>query len=133
MGTRHRDFDAARAEHVGEPLTFTLNGTLFTCVADVPSGPLLDMAANADLADAAAFSAFGEFLRSIVVPDQADDFNAALRTVGLATLLELVSWVVGEITGRPLSVPSSSPASASSDGGSSRVVSLSPVGETRSA
>jgi hypothetical protein len=130
--SRHRDFDAARAENVREPLTFRLAGRDFT-IERVPAGPLLDLASNSDLRDTDALAAFGRFLIALVVPEQRDAMREALDDTDLPMLLELVRWVVEEATGSPLSEPSVSPDGPSSTGETPRVVSLSPVKETRSA
>lgn len=130
--SRHRDFDAARAEVQSEPLTFRLAGRDFT-IERVPAGPLLDLAAHAGDTDAAAMAAFSRFLHALVIPSQRDDLVAALADVDLSTLFELVQWVIEEQTGRPLASPSPLPLDASQGGEPSRVVSLSAVGEARSA
>lgn len=131
--SRHRDFDAARAERALEPLTFTLGGQQFTTVPEIPVGPLLDLASKAGDTDAAALAAFGAFMRAIVAPGDRDRFEAVLAATGIATMLELVAWVIEETTGGPLPGASSSPEAPSADGEPSRVVSLSPAPETRSA
>lgn len=130
--SRHRDFDAARAEHQSEPLTFRLAGHDFETVPVIPAGPILDLAANADKMDADAMVAFARFLYSIVRADQVDAFTHALDTVDLGTVLELVAWVIEETTGRPLGRHSSLPVEPSTGGEPSRRVSLTPV-ESRSA
>ena len=118
--TRHRDFDAARAEHVGDPLTFRLAGRDFT-IERIPAGPLLELSAQSDQEGAAAMAAFARFLGVLVVPDQRDELRNALDEVELQTVLEIVQWVVGEATARPLARPSSSPVVPSPDSPQSKL------------
>lgn len=125
---RFRDFDAALAE-LGDPLTFKLGGETFTCLPEIPAGPVLKLARHADKIDAEAFVVFGEFLRCIVIEEQRDALTEALDRVGLGTLLDLIAWLVQESTGRPLEVASSSPELPPGDGQPLRVVSLDPVAE----
>lgn len=129
--SRHRDFDAARAESKLEPLTFRLVGHDFT-IDRVPAGPLLDLAAQSDATDAAAMAAFARFLKALVREDQRDALAVALDDTALETVLDLVRWVIEEATGRPLDMPQPSLRDASEAGQPSRVVSLNPV-STRSA
>ena len=74
---RHRDFDAARAEHAQEPLTFRLGGEDFTTSGDLPAGALLDLgAAAAGDDDAATFGAFSS-VRTLSGILQYDTFQTA--------------------------------------------------------
>lgn len=123
---RYRDFDAALAEQ-GDPLRFRLGGVEFTCLPEIPAGPMLKLARHADQIDADALRLFGEFLAAIIVPEQREDFDRALDRVGLGTLLELIQWVVEEAIGRPLPNASSSEQEQPQDGAPSRVVSLVPI------
>lgn len=134
---RHKDFDAARAEHAGEPLTFTLGGREWHCVTDLPITPVLDVADVLDLdeMDPAAMRAITSLLTCVVVPDEREAFTETLRTegVGIRTLMEVISWAMEELSGRPLPSASPSPLVESPGGEPSRVVSLSQAPETRSA
>lgn len=125
---RFRDFDAALAE--SEPLTFKLGGTLFTCLPEIPAGPVLRLARHADTIDAEAFVVFHQFLLSVIVPEQRDALELALDNTGLGTLLDLIQWLIEEATGRPLPGASSLPEPVPEDGQPLRVVSLDPVSET---
>lgn len=131
--SRHRDFDAARAEIEGPPLTFTLCGEEFRCRAKIPAGPILKLASQHDLQGLEAIDALGQFLYSIVVPDQADTLRKVIdEDVTVPLAVEIVAWVIEESTGRPLPMLSDLPLPASEDGPSSNLVSLSPA-ESRSA
>ena len=123
---RFRDFDAALAE-TGDPLSFRLGGTTFTCLPEIPAGPMLKLARHADSIDADALRLFGEFLLAVVIPEQRDEFEAALDRVGLPTLLSVVQWLIEEAIGRPLPSASSSEPPPLEDGLPLRVVSLEPI------
>lgn len=120
--SRHKDFDAARAESVGEPLTFRLAGYDFETVGEIPAGPLLDMAASVTSgSDVTGLSALQAFFAAIIPEERAKDFNDAIRKVGLTTMLELIQWIVEETTGRPLTSASSSAGPPSSNGAASKL------------
>lgn len=115
----HRDFDAARAEQSGEPLTFTLAGQEWVTTPTIEAGSVFDLAALADREDAAAIIAFRDFLLSIMAPTATDQegheydqrlaFADSIRRVDLPTVLAVVQWIVQETTARPFTSPSSSP------------------------
>lgn len=131
---RYRDFDAARAEQHREPLTFRLGGEEFTITGALPAGVLLDIAAAQTSNDQEAmFGAIVGMWDQLVAPVDQERFAQAIRRVDMETMLALVEWVVEETTGRPFGSPSSSPEESFSDGQASRVVSLSPGREARSA
>lgn len=110
---RYKDFDVARAEYEGEPLRFRLAGRDFETLPFMPAGPLLDLAANGDKMGAAGFAAFGVFLRTVIIEDQRDEMDAAMREVDFSTVREVVTWILQEATARPLSSAESSPSSVS--------------------
>lgn len=118
--SRFRDFDVARAENVGEPLTFRLAERDFI-IDRVPAGPLLDLAGQAGLKDADALVAFGRFLAHLVREDQRDAMREALDDTDLLTLLALVQWVIEESTARPLASVSSLSDGASANGAKSKL------------
>ncbi len=131
--SRHRDFDAARAEHAGEALTFRLAGRDFTTVPQIPAGVLLDLASYEDRPlDGFAFQLFGRFLRSIVVPEQQGAMREAMDEVGLDVVFDIVNWVIGEVTARPLPNASPSDGSPSPTGEPLRVAWSSPAEEALS-
>ncbi len=113
---RFKDFDVARAEYEGEPLRFRLAGREFETLPFMPAGPLLDLAANGDSAGAAGFAAFGTFLHAVVIPAHRDALHDAMTEVDFPTVREVVSWILGESTARPLpsAEPSPQPVSWSS-------------------
>lgn len=116
MTGRFRDFDAARAERVEEPLTFKLGGYVFTCRGQIPVGPVLTLATSADLTGPDAIRALGQFLRDLVVDDDQAEFGRVLGEVGFDDLFAVVQWVLEEVTGRPLSSASPSPSQAQPGG-----------------
>lgn len=116
---RYRDFDVARAEHEGEPIRFRLAGREFETLTFMPAGPLLDLAANGDKAGAAGFAAFGTFLNAVVVEDHRDALRDAMAEVDFPTVREVVTWILQESTGRPLSSAETSPGSVSWSSGQS--------------
>lgn len=115
--SRYRDFDAARAEHAAEPLTFRLAGRDFTTLPVIPAAVLLDLAAHSGQeVNGEAFHLFGECIRSLVVPEQRDAMNEALHEIGVDEMFAVVHWVMEELTGRPLDSAASSPDSPSKPG-----------------
>ena len=121
---RHRDFDAARAEQAGEPLTFLLDGYTFACPPQMPAGPLLDLAALADESDQAKMlGAFARFLRALVVPADRGRLDEALSIVTIDVIVDVARWLIEEQTGRPLGLLSASDGSSSPPGLSSTVAS----------
>jgi hypothetical protein len=120
--SRFKDFDAARAEAHGEPLTFVLGGEMFTATGELPAGVLLDLG-RAVAADNTLLTLdlLQEFFEAIVGPDDVDRFAKAVRRVGLETVQALLEWIVEESTGRPFTTASSSPLPRVPDGATSKV------------
>jgi hypothetical protein len=123
-----KDFDAARAERVREPLEFVLGGETFITAAALPGGLLLDLGrAVTGGDDTASFAIFAEFFEAVIPPEDAERFAAVVRRVELDTIMDLMSWITEESIGRPLSRGSSSPGRSSPSGPSSKVVWSSPA------
>ena len=130
--SRHRDFDAARAEHQGEPLPFRLAGREFT-VARVPAAPMFDLAQATATGDSlATIAAFGVLLYKAVPEDQHAELRASLEEIELPTALEVVNWLIGESMNRPLGSAGGSSDTGSSNGAASSLA-AEPIGWTRSA
>lgn len=116
----HRDFDAARAERVRqqEPLTFTLGGERFTCVAEPTIGDALALAdaPEPEQNETAAVRAILAFVGALVVPEDRRRWKRMLRRqrpgrrnrhpVSAGEVVELGAWLAMAYTGRP-SDPSS--------------------------
>lgn len=106
----HRDFDAEVAERAREadPITFTLGGVRFEARPVCPFGAVLDLAAapeiTVDLAGAVA--GIVAFLSQVVVDDQAELVDDAVRSVNADVAYGVVRWLVEAYSGRP-TVPSS--------------------------
>ena len=120
--TRHRDFDVARAEHVGEPLTFRLAGRDFT-IPEVPAGPLLELAASLGTGNIAV--RFGSFLFAVLPEDQHETLVAALGEVNVATALDVATWIIEESLNRPLESASDSEPGPSPNGAASKLAAVS--------
>lgn len=131
MSTRHRDFDAARAEMAREPLTFKFNDVTFT-VGAVGAGALLDLIASMEGTEVETVAAFGRFVLGVVVEEQRDQFREALNAMSFNELDTLARWVIEESIGRPLPTGSPSEPSASEPSEPLPTASLNPVGETPS-
>jgi hypothetical protein len=126
--SRFRDFDAARAERAREPIEFKLGGEMFSATGDMPAGLLLDAAAGLGSDDPAAQGAvFAALFEGIVAPEDHERFGAAVRRVDIETVMELITWIMEEVTGRPLPMSSPSPFPRAQDGVSWRVDSSSPA------
>jgi hypothetical protein len=117
--SRYKDFDAARAERAGEPLTFKLGGEMFTGSGEIPAGLLLDASA-ALTNEAAAAQAFQALFEGIVPEEDHERFATAVRRVDMQTVFELVTWIMEEISGRPFGNASSSPKLHAVDGAPSK-------------
>lgn len=118
----HRDFDAAAAEHDDEPITFTAAGRKFTA-RRTSAGPLLRLArlAQVDLDELPldeAIAVFDGFLSGLVV--EKAEWEEALDELDLDQLFAITQWLIETMTGRPTQRRSSSGASPSSNGRSSR-------------
>lgn len=120
--SRFRDFDAARAERASEPLEFKLGGELFTASGDMPAGLLLDAAASMHDPNAQG-DVFQALFNGIVAEEDHERFAAAVRRVDMQTVVDLVEWIMEEVTGRPLPSASPSLAQLSTNGSPSKVAS----------
>jgi len=124
--SRFRDFDAARAEHARNPLDFKIGGESFTIDATLPAGVLMDLGRAFMLGDdSASFGAYIALWEAVIPDEDEARFAQALRQVDLATMTELVAWIVEESTGRPLDSANDSPPSPSSNGDRSRLAAAS--------
>lgn len=105
-----RDFDAEVAERARErdPIEFTLGGVTFTARPICPFGAALDLAAAPDLhADMpGAVAGLISFLEQVVVDEQAELVEGAVRKVNADTAYSVVVWLSEAYAGRP-TVPSS--------------------------
>lgn len=106
----HRDFDAEVAERARErdPIEFTLGGVHFTCRPTCPFGAALDLAAAPEIIVdlAGAVAGIVAFLSQVVVEDQADLVDGAVRKVNADVAYGVVRWLSEAYAGRP-TVPSS--------------------------
>jgi len=110
---------AAKAEATGEPISFDWHGRRIRCRPEIPSLPLLELAATgADVAGTPSEedvmvvgAAFYRFLEAIIDPADWLAFKRASTTAGdgPAELLPLVSRLAEATTGRPTGPSSVSP------------------------
>ncbi len=109
-----KSFESARARVKQEPLEFDFGGSAFTVELPIPSISILEMA-NEDEAKAAV--AFGSFLQELLGPEQYKTFSGICRRdrTDLATMAEIVGWIVEEATGRPTAQQSASAGGSSTD------------------
>jgi hypothetical protein len=127
-----REFGAALRESRGEPITFKFAGTgPWRCVRALPWSFFEDMLALQRAGDDEGIALkIGPFFRTVVVPEQREAFERdvldQLMTPGAQeVIVEVVSWLIEQYTGRPTERPSASPPTQPSAGERSRVVSLS--------
>lgn len=117
----YRDFDAAAAEHDDEPITFTAAGRKFTA-RRTNAGALLRLARTAELGEdlpvGDALAVFDQFISGLVV--EKDEWAEALDELDIDQVLAIAQWLTSEMTGRPTRRRSSSGASPSSNGHSSK-------------
>lgn len=115
-----RDFDAEAAERARErdPIRFRLGGVEFTARPVIPFGAQLDLAAAPELRHDPVGAAEGLvlFLQQVVVPDQVDQVEGAVRAVDLLHTHDVVRWLGEEYSGRPTVRSSVSAVSPPADG-----------------
>lgn len=131
----HRDFERRARQ---DPITFSFEGRTFRCVDEMP-WPLLEEILGAvptdehgrPLENAASVGltlALATFFRQVVVDEDLPAVEEVLRRkqnpMGVATLTEIVQWLVEVYTGRPTERPGSSQPGPSVPETKSRVVSL---------
>lgn len=138
----HLDFDAARRQRAredGEPLTFTLAGETFTCLAHVPIGVFADAAASGGISNVGLL----RFVRGVLVSEDEERFDVLMRRksapvdddgnpdptwrpVDGEDLLDIFNRLVDVYTGRPTERPSDSPDGPPPDGTASNATSSPP-------
>lgn len=141
MSTRHREFTSARAEALGDPIMFSLDGEWFT-VGGVESGPVLDLVAalpagldTTEMTPGDATTmlpALAAFVEGIVVDEDRERWHKAMRATSPQTLMQIVAYVIEESTGRPLAGSGESQPSRSPDGAPSSSASPETDSETPS-
>lgn len=107
----HKSFAAAKAEALGDPITFDIDGVEFTIPRPIPAWPMLELAAAGDEDDQTAIAvAFIRFLMALIPADQHARFTSTCteKRVDADLLLEIVQFVIEEASGRPTVPPSSS-------------------------
>ena len=117
-----RSFDRARAN----PVQFMLDGELFEAVPDIPAKAMADLAGKATQVGSttdttAQWAAIVDIMQSLLVPDSRARFDTRLsdpaNPITLQQLIDLFTWLMGEVYGgRPTMPPSPSPATPP-DGG----------------
>ncbi len=133
-----RSYKAARREHTNEPVQFAVEYTdrdgdeqreVFTCVGEVSSLVLSEMAYNADVdvtttEGAALLRQF--FAAALGDAEQYKRLFRLVLTEGLDDdiLMDIMAGLVEDFTGRPTKRPSALPATPSTSGPGSKVVSL---------
>lgn len=118
----HRTFTTERRDAP----TFNIDDEeIYECVAECPSGVLLDLAQMTDEATLVdeQVRAFVLFLDTVLVPESRPVFQARLRDparpVSLPMLMDITAWLIEAYTARPTSSPSDSPSGPSTTGSAS--------------
>lgn len=129
-----RAYESAKREHAGEPITFTLDGELFTCQGDVTILDISEYARHADLdADATGAAAVvAEFFANALGAVEYRRFRRHVREHGTSndTIIAIMQGIIEDVYGRPTERSSGLPDGPSTTGRISKVVSLS-RGEVR--
>jgi len=117
---RHRTFTSAAPTQT-DPVTFDLNGHVFTCKAALPGAVLLDFVAEADSGDGGrAAAVLVTFIETALIPDDVDQFRFVVRdaetAIPVETIGEIASYLVEEYAGRPTTPPDSSGATRTKSG-----------------
>lgn len=101
---RFKDFDAidaAEAEEKASPPKFKLSGVEFNCVV----APKATSVAKLSKAGEGDVTALIDYLRSLIVAEQREEFDAVLdsdeKIVKIDKLADLVTWLAEGYTGRP--------------------------------
>jgi hypothetical protein len=128
----HMEFGAALRESRGEPITFSFAGTgPWRCIRALPWSFFEDLLSDMHRGDETGIALkIGPFFRTVVVPEQREAFEREvldqLMTPGAQeVIVEIISWLIEQYTGRPTVRPSVSPPTQGMSGERSRVVSLS--------
>ena len=115
-----RDFTAEAAERARErdPIEFTLGGVRLRGRDILPFGAVLDLAhapnENEDVAG--AMLAFIAFFEAVVVDEQTDLVEGAVRGSDFYERHDIIPWLSGEYAGRPTQPSSGSAVSPLPDG-----------------
>lgn len=128
----HQSFKRARAK---DPVSFDLwdaedNPVTYHCVPSLPVGVILDFGAlmggegQEKAPDGSVLGAVMNLFKSAIVPDQWDQFNAALHDpaleVDMEVLTSIAAWLTDQYTGdRPTGAPSEPGSDKISSGNSS--------------
>lgn len=116
----HRDFTAEAEERARDrdPIEFTLGGVRLRARQFLPLGAVMDLAAapNETVDQAAALAAFLQFFRVVVVEDQADLVEGAVRAADYFERHEIIPWLAEQYAGRPTTPSSVSATSPQPDG-----------------
>ena len=95
--------DTAAETTAPEPLGFELSGQNFEVFPECPGALLLEFIESADTGKGAA--ALLRFLKSVMEPEEWDRLDAVLKDpkkiVKIEKIAEIVSYLVGEYSGRP--------------------------------
>lgn len=120
-----RDFDAARRERdrTREPLTFTLGGQAFTCLAAPTVGDALDLADAPEHPHPGAIPALVTFIEHLLASD--DDrarFQALLRRredpIDHEAIIDVGAWLADQYVALPEEAPADADPSDASTGSS---------------
>lgn len=118
----HRDFHAESAERArergDEVITFALGGYDFTCRPLVPLGASMDLSAapSVKVNSYGAATAWIAFLSQVVVPEQAEHVEAAVRADDGQATIDLLNWLSEQYSGRPTEPSTDSAGGQQSDG-----------------
>lgn len=94
--SRYKDFDAAKSEAVGEPVTFTKGGEMFTLPASFPAAAMLDLLRiRADHGDGdMPESEIRTMTYSMLGAEQAQRLLAL--PMGIDELSEILTWIFSQ-------------------------------------
>lgn len=102
---RFRNFDAARAERRGEPVTFQLCGQTFTTLSRIPvqAFEVWDQASGEGVGQV---SGLLQFILSALQPEDRPKFQKLTSAdsddyIDVSDLDDLAAWLVEELSGRP--------------------------------
>lgn len=107
----HREFTSAKTEADKEPITFSIDGEIYRCVAK-PSWHLIKTISKAASGGSDAVVHVDEFLHEVVVDEDQEQLEKVLRRksnpVDVEMIQQIIEYLAEVYSGRPTPPPSGS-------------------------
>lgn len=107
---RFKDFGSPSTDNEREPITFKIYDEEFECYPELPGKTLLEFVKMSNSEDpTASAEAIDAFFEKALLPESYERFdilaNDPERIITVATLAEIVQWIVEEQSARPTTGP----------------------------